>query len=102
MDTLTQAPGSETSDDGGRKEFLPPESPTAMPTRPLHEFHAQNGVTEFALKSIWLRRACIFIGAAALTLAGCYEMYQVVQVGGVTILEWMVLALFVLLFEWIA
>src|ERR1700730_10302726 len=102
MDTLTQAPGSEASDDGGRIEFLPPESPTAMSTRPLHEFHAQNGVTELALKSIWLRRACIFIGTAVLTLAGCYEMYEVVQVGGVTILEWMVLALIVLLFAWIA
>ncbi len=37
-----------------------------------------------------------------LTLAGCYEMYQVLQVGGVTILEWMILVLFVLLFAWIA
>jgi membrane glycosyltransferase len=101
MDTLTQAPGS-ASDDGGRNQFLPPESPMAMSTQPLHEFHAQNDVAEFALKSVWLRRACIFIGTAVLTLAGSYEMYQVVQVGGVTILEWMVLALFVLLFAWIA
>ena len=37
-----------------------------------------------------------------MTSAGCYEMYQVLQVGGVTILEWMVLVLFVLLFAWIA
>ena len=29
-------------------------------------------------------------------------MYEVLQVGGVTILEWMVLVLFVLLFAWIA
>ena len=42
-----------------------------------------------------VRRAFIFIGTAALTSAGCYEMYEVVQVGGVTILEWMVLVLFV-------
>ena len=33
---------------------------------------------------------------------GCYEMYEVLQVGGVTMLEWMVLILFVLLFAWIA
>ena len=33
---------------------------------------------------------------------GCYEMYEVVQVGGVTRLEWMVLVLFVTLFAWIA
>ncbi len=49
-----------------------------------------------------LRRAFIFVGTAAMTAAGCYEMYEVVQVGGVTILEWMVLGLFVLLFAWVA
>ena len=37
-----------------------------------------------------------------LTAAGCYEMYEVLQVGGVTTLEWMVLVLFVALFAWIA
>ena len=37
-----------------------------------------------------------------MTMAGCYEMYEVVQVGGVTFLEWMVLGLFVLLFAWIS
>lgn len=50
----------------------------------------------------WPRRACILAGTVLLTLAGCYEMYQVLQVGGVTILEWMILVLFVLLFAWIA
>jgi Membrane glycosyltransferase len=51
---------------------------------------------------VGFRRACIFVGTALMTSAGCYEMYQVLQVGGVTILEWMVLVLFVLLFAWIA
>ena len=49
-----------------------------------------------------VRRAFIFISTVALTSAGCYEMYEVVQVGGVTVLEWMVLILFVILFAWIA
>ena len=49
-----------------------------------------------------LRRAFIFLSTAVLTVAGCYEMYEVVQVGGVTTLEWMVLLLFVTLFAWIA
>ena len=49
-----------------------------------------------------LRRALIFVTTVVLTVAGCYEMYEVVQVGGVTILEWMVLVLFVTLFAWIA
>ena len=37
-----------------------------------------------------------------MTAVGCYEMYEVLQVGGVTTLEWMVLFLFVPLFAWIA
>jgi len=37
-----------------------------------------------------------------MTMVGCYEMYEVLKVGGITILEAMVLALFVLLFAWIA
>ncbi|MGK3911019.1 hypothetical protein, partial [Enterococcus faecium] len=49
-----------------------------------------------------LRRIYIFVGTAAMTLAGGYEMYEVLQVGGVTILEGLVLGLFVLLFAWIA
>jgi membrane glycosyltransferase len=49
-----------------------------------------------------LRRAFIFVGTAVLTGAGCYEMYKVVEVGGVTVLEWMILGLFVVLFAWIA
>ncbi len=37
-----------------------------------------------------------------MTGAGCYEMYEVLEVGGVTMLEWTVLFLFVPLFAWIA
>ena len=37
-----------------------------------------------------------------MTLAGCYEMYEVLKVGGITFLEAVVLVLFVLLFAWIA
>src|SRR5258707_10802797 len=37
-----------------------------------------------------------------MTGAGCYEMYEVLQVGGVTMLEWAVLLLFAPLFAWIA
>jgi membrane glycosyltransferase len=44
----------------------------------------------------------ILTGTAILTAAGCYEMYRVLQVGGITVLESIILALFVLLFAWIA
>jgi membrane glycosyltransferase len=102
MDTLTSTPDLELKSDDRRNEFLPPESALEMSTRPLRDFQRRPGVAEFGPKSITLRRAYILIGTAAMTLAGCYEMYEVLQVGGITVLEAMVLALFVLLFAWVA
>jgi membrane glycosyltransferase len=49
-----------------------------------------------------MRRAYIFLGTAAMTAVGAYEMYEVLQIGGVTMLEAIVLVLFVMLFAWIA
>jgi membrane glycosyltransferase len=101
MDTLTQ--NRDLKPDGGaRAEFLPPESPMVMSKQPLRAFQSREGNQQAALDSVAFRRAGIFMGTAAMTMAGCYEMYEVLQVGGVTALEWMVLFLFVLLFAWIA
>jgi membrane glycosyltransferase len=50
---------------------------------------------------VW-RRGLILLSTAALTGAGGYEMYRVLQVGGVTVLEGMVLALFLVLLAWVA
>ena len=48
-------------------------------------------------------RGCSFSAAAsALTVYGAHEMYKVVDVGGVTPLEWALLILFVANFSWIA
>jgi membrane glycosyltransferase len=102
MDTLTQQSDEEVSQDRSREQFLPAESPLPMSTQQLRNFQRSDGETNAALTSIPLRRACIFAGTGALTAAGCYEMYEVLQVGGVTVLEWMVLVLFVLLFAWVA
>ncbi|MDB5610101.1 MAG: glucans biosynthesis glucosyltransferase [Bradyrhizobium sp.] len=101
MDTLTQNGGIELPQRGPREMFLPPESPLPMATQQLHSFERSEGHPKLA-RSTALRRAGIFAGTAAMTAAGCYEMYEVVQVGGVTVLEWMVLGLFVFLFAWIA
>jgi membrane glycosyltransferase len=107
MDTLT--PPQDLSADIPLREFLPQESPMQMATQPLGQFHRQADIVQRRIniaklspKSVLLRRFCIFGGTAALTAAGCYEMYEVLQVGGVTVLEWMVLVLFVLLFAWVA
>src|ERR1700716_3782571 len=101
MDTLTHSPGLETNG-SARTEFLPSESPMVMSKQPLRGFQSREDDRAGALDSVAFRRACILIGTAAMTSAGCYEMYEVLQVGGVTTLEWMVLALFVLLFAWVA
>src|SRR6202035_5181474 len=103
MDTLIQNAQFELSQGSGPPEqFLPPESPLPMPEQQLRAFHRGNIETNAANMPVAFRRAFIFAGTAAMTGAGCYEMYEVLSVGGVTALEWMVLVLFVLLFAWIA
>ncbi|HXO68019.1 MAG TPA: glucans biosynthesis glucosyltransferase MdoH [Bradyrhizobium sp.] len=102
MDALSRAAGVEVSTPDRQNEFLPTESPLAMSTQALHDFPDQHRAGQSGPAPVSLRRAYILIGTAALTLAGCYEMYDVLKVGGVTILEAMVLGLFVLLFAWIA
>lgn len=99
MDTLTSRNPESRS---GRPEFAPPEAPLEMSTQALRNIEGPRRADDFAPKSVVLRRAYIFTSTAALTLGGCYEMYQVLQVGGITTLEALVLVLFVLLFAWIA
>src|SRR6266403_1987604 len=101
MGTLTRHPDFKQAG-GVPAQFLPPESPMAMSKQPLQDFESRADVQSAALESVALRRACIFTGTAAMTGAGSYEMYEVLQVGGVTMLEWTVLFLFVPLFAWIA
>jgi membrane glycosyltransferase len=98
MDTLASHRARETGQIS-LNEFLPREAPMDMTVQPLRRFEPQPA-PRFA--SMWARRGFIVTGTAVLTAAGCYEMYRVVQVGGVTVLEWIILALFVLLFAWIA
>lgn len=97
MDTLRKVPGSLQPRDPSPNQFLPREAPMEMTLRPF-----QPQVQAWKFVRTWPRRTCIFAATVLLTLAGCYEMYEVLQVGGVTILEWMILVLFVLLFAWIA
>ena len=82
--------------------FLPNENPLVMPPSELWESPPPDRRPTFAQRMMPLRRAFILSGAAVLTLAGSTEMYEVLQVGGVTFLEGMILALYALLFAWIA
>lgn len=78
---------------------LPPEAPLDMPTRSLRDppaprrFKAPGGLIA--------RRAFVIGGAGLMTMGAAYEMYKVLEVGGLTALEGIVLGLFVILFAWI-
>jgi membrane glycosyltransferase len=83
--------------------LLPTEAPMAMSVQPLWA-HADRRADVEAVtpRLLGLRRLYIFGGTAGMTALGAEEMYEVLKVGGVTPLEGLVLALFVLLFAWIA
>ncbi|MGB6394075.1 MAG: glucans biosynthesis glucosyltransferase MdoH [Bradyrhizobium sp.] len=102
MGTLRQDHDLEFSHGGPRGPLLPAESPLTMSKQQLRGLERGRIDPKAVPTPVAFRRACILIATAAMTSAGSYEMYEVLQVGGVTILEWMVLALFVLLFAWIA
>lgn len=100
MDALKKSPVLPRSAAAGR--FLPPESGLSMEPCRLHQ-PAERKQTPAPLGTTLLfRRLFIFIGTALLTIAGGYEMYEVVKVGGVTVLEAMLLAFFLLLLAWVA
>ena len=99
MDTIANPRTATGAGDIPRNSFLPPESPTDMAAQTLRRFEPPPA-TDFA--PMWFRRGIILTGTALLTAAGCYEMYRVLQVGGITVLESIILVLFVLLFAWIA
>src|SRR5450631_4126263 len=92
MDALTRAPDALA--------FLPAPAPLEMAPGRL-SLPARSSLAPAGAK-FWVRRAAIFAGTLALTAGGAKEMYDVVDVGGVTALEWALLALFVVLFAWVA
>ncbi|MDB5592940.1 glucans biosynthesis glucosyltransferase MdoH [Enterovirga sp.] len=84
---------------------LPPENRLAMPTQSLADWSAADRVAASrrqAARSTWLARAFVFGGAALLTAYGAREMYYVVSVSRTTVLQYVLLALFVVNFSWIA
>ncbi|WOH67230.1 glucans biosynthesis glucosyltransferase MdoH [Bradyrhizobium sp. BWA-3-5] len=99
MDTIANPRRAAGAGDFPLNSFLPPESPTDMAAQTLRRFEPPPA-TDFA--PMWFRRGIVLTGTAFLTAAGCYEMYRVLQVGGITVLESIILVLFVLLFAWIA
>jgi membrane glycosyltransferase len=84
---------------------MPDEAPLAMPVQSLTRFsrRERRSWTAPALAyTPWFTRFVVFGGALALTLYGAEEMYGVVKVGVITLLEWVLVVLFVANFSWIA
>jgi membrane glycosyltransferase len=83
----------------------PPESRLAMPAQSLKRWSRRDErrLLAPARQPVpWLARLFVFGGAAALTAYGAFEMYQVVSVSAVTVLQWVLLGLFTINFSWIA
>jgi len=101
MDTVTLLKAS-ASTDAGIGHALPPESPMPMPQQSLWIPRKRAAAPGTGPGTIALRRSIVFAASLGMTGVAAYEMYEVVQVGGLTFLEGIVLGLFVVLFAWIA
>jgi membrane glycosyltransferase len=106
-----EAPAGVASDESGvdappvSLAAMPPEAPIPMPIQSLVAWNRRqmrSWADPVVSRSPWIARTIIFIGMSVLTLCGGWEMYKVVDVGGVTVLEWALLGLFILNFSWIA
>ncbi|MCD6680066.1 MAG: glucans biosynthesis glucosyltransferase MdoH [Burkholderiaceae bacterium] len=79
---------------------LPSDAPLAMPVQSLGRGVRRKA--KDAAESMRLRRFVLLGASAALTAFAAHEMYLVLQVAGLTLLEQVVLVLFVVLFAWVA
>jgi membrane glycosyltransferase len=84
---------------------MPPETPAAMPEQSLFRFDKRSR-RAFAdparSRSPAAPRVVVFGGAGLMSAVACYEMFEVLNVGGLTPLEAVVLVLFTVNFAWIA
>lgn len=101
MDAVTQIKRDAIRRPDGY-EALPPERPLAMPEQSLWERRVSPRALAAGPRWVGPRRFVVFGATLAMTAVAAYEMYEVLQVAGLTLPEAVVLALFVLLFAWIA
>lgn len=81
---------------------LPPESPMDMPVQALDRAPSRPPRPASSPAGIRLRRLLVIGGAVLLTGGAANEMYKVLGVSGLTLLEIAILVVFVSLFAWIA
>ena len=83
---------------------MPKDAPIPMPEQKLFRFDATKERRKFVrhVRTPWLSRLVTFGGGLALTAWGGYQMFLVIDVGGITFPKWALLVLFVANFSWIA
>jgi membrane glycosyltransferase len=81
---------------------VPDEAPIPMPEQSLWSPHTRVRRLPTSPHAIWLRRALVLTATLILTATAAYQMYLVVTVNGPTVLQALVLLLYVLLFAWVA
>jgi membrane glycosyltransferase len=79
---------------------MPPPAPLAMPTQDLRASGPAR--SRAATARVRVGRLITFGSAAALSFFGAYEMISVVSAGGITLMEAVFTALFIVNFAWIA
>ncbi|HEY8162834.1 MAG TPA: glucans biosynthesis glucosyltransferase MdoH [Methylocystis sp.] len=110
MDALTLTPigaalPATAENDPAAAPPTPVEKRLSMPAQNLFKFDGRQHRKLLApslWRTPWLARLVTFGGGLALTVYGGWQMYKVIDVGGVTTLKWALLALFILNFSWIA
>jgi len=104
MDTLTSSEREKGIGALSTKphQTLPVEAPFEMPVQSLTTPWTRQASPETTAASSSLRRALVIGATAIATGTAAYEMYKVLQVGGLTIPEYFILGLFILLFAWIS
>ena len=100
LDPLSLERQPETAATGYGSASVPPPAPLAMPVQSLRKYEGRARVrASFVAR---LARLLTFGGAAALAGFGAHEMFAVVDIGGITHLEWLMVVLFAITFGWIS
>ncbi len=100
MDAVT--PAHALAGGRGSPSYLPPEAPICMPEQALRRSGPKVEPKAPAPAGFWLRRALIFLMTLGMTAFAANQMYLVMAVATLTVLEGTVVVLFVVLFAWIA
>src|SRR5690606_38975371 len=77
-------------------------APLPMPVQDLHAGSLAKARLPSTPASIGLRRLFVFGGTGLLTVFAAYQMWWLMRGDGIEILEGVLLALFAMLFAWIA